>query len=67
MKLKTKVEVCGWLILAGIVIYGLKYFISILGNFTIFRNALGMLMVLMLIGWVTSSDSEIADKVRSVA
>jgi len=67
MKLKTKAEVCGWLVLAGIVIYGLKYFISLLGNFTVFRNALAMVVMLMLIVWATSSDSEIADKVRSVA
>ncbi|KKN58816.1 hypothetical protein LCGC14_0548220 [marine sediment metagenome] len=65
MKLKTKVEVCGWLVLAGIVIYGLKYFISILGSFTIFRNALAMVVMLMLIIAI-SSDNEIADKVRSV-
>ncbi len=66
MKLKTKIEVCGWLVLAGIVIYGLKYFISLLGNFTVFRNALAMILMLMLIVWATSSDSEIADKVGSV-
>ncbi len=63
MKLKTKVEVCGWLVLAGILLYGLKYFISILGSFTIFRNAVVMVLMLMLIVWATSSDNEIADKV----
>ena len=65
MKLKTKVEVCGWLVLVGIVLYGLKYFISLLSSFTVFRNVLALVVMLVLIVAV-SSDNEIADKVRSV-
>ncbi len=65
MKLKTKVEVCGWLVLAGVVIYGLKYFISFLGNFTIFRNTLALVVMFIFIVCI-SSDNEITDKVRSV-
>ena len=67
MKLKTKVEVCGWLVLSGIVIYGLKYFISLLGDFTVFRNSLALLVMLMVIVFALSSDHEIANKVKLVA
>ncbi len=66
MKLKTKVEVCGWLILTGIVGYGLKYFISLLGDFAVFRNALALLVMFMIIVLALGSDN-VTDKVKSVA
>ncbi len=62
MKLKTKIEICGWLILAAIAIYAIKYFMSILGDLGVFTNFGFLFVLVMFIAWAIGSDNEISDK-----